>query len=270
MVSLFGWRTVARSARQARQRPGRRGGRVTTLGPVLVGGLLVALLSGCGAPGAGPAGTDPAAGGFTGSGGVAAGAGARGSQITGEQAAPVPVPSPAPGQPAPTPPAVPDVPRQSADLAGQPAPASPPVRVQVESLGIDMSIEAVGLDGTAMALPANPAVAAWYRYGSAPHSPAGATVIAAHVDSLVYDLGPFARLADAPGGTEIVLTTADGATQRYAITAIDTVEKQSVPWAGVFDRAGQPRLTLVTCGGEFDYEAKRYLSNVLVSAVPVP
>ncbi|MBX0299853.1 class F sortase [Cryobacterium sp. 1639] len=266
---------MARSARQARQRPGRRGGRVTTLGPVLVGGLLVALLSGCGAPGAGSAGTDPAAGGFTGSGGVAAGAGARGSQITGERVPPAPVPSPAPGQPAPgqpapTPPAVPDVPRQSADLAGQPAPASPPVRVQVESLGIDMSIEAVGLDGTAMALPANPAVAAWYRYGSAPHSPAGATVIAAHVDSLVYDLGPFARLADAPGGTEIVLTTADGATQRYAITAIDTVEKQSVPWAGVFDRAGQPRLTLVTCGGEFDYEAKRYLSNVLVSAVPVP
>jgi hypothetical protein len=268
-VSLFGWHTVARSARNARQRPGRRGGRVTTPGPVLLGGLLIGLLSGCGAPGAGPAGTDPATGAFSGSGGVAAGSGARGSQITGEQTAPTPVPSPASEQPAPAPPAVPEVPRQSADLAAQPAPASPPVRLQVDSLGIDMSIEAVGLDGSAMALPANPAVAAWYRYGSAPGSPAGATVVAAHVDSLVYDLGPFARLADAPGGTEIVLTTADGATTRYAISAIDILEKQAVPWPAVFDRSGDPRLTLVTCGGEFDYDAKRYLSNVLVSAVRV-
>ena len=129
----------------------------------------------------------------------------------------------------------------------------------------------VGLaDNAAMALPANPAVAAWYRYGAGPASPAGATVVAAHVDSLAYAIGPFARLADAPAGTEIVLETADGGAHRYAVASVDSVEKPSVPWASVFDRAGQPRLVLVTCGGEFDYDARRYLSNVIVTAVPVP
>lgn len=265
-MSLFGWRTVTRSARDAR-RPGRGGDRVA---PVLVGGLLVGLLSGCGAPAAGPAGTDPAGG----SPGARGSASATAPDDPGSSTAPgnpgsstAPTTTPAPTAP---PAAVPDVPRQSADLSGQPVPVSEPVRVQVASLGIDMPIEGVGLDGEAMALPANPAVAAWYRYGPAPDSPAGSTVVAAHVDSLVYNLGPFALLADAPAGTEIVLTTADGAPHRYSIAAIDTVEKQAVPWAGVFDRTGPPRLTLVTCGGEFDYQARRYLSNVIVSAVPAP
>jgi hypothetical protein len=296
-VSLFGWRTVARSARKAR-RPGRWGGRSAAIGPALVGGLLIGLLSGCAAPAAGPAGTDPAGSSL----------GTRGSA-----SAPTPEPtdgagageSAAPGSPAPQPgstdpldpaesdtsipsdgaepvggdshlpstsgvPELPEVPRGSADLAGQAAPVSAPVRVHIPSLGIDMPIEGVGLDGDAMALPANPAVAAWYRHGPAPRSPAGATVIAAHVDSLVYNLGPFARLAQAPAGTEIEVYTADGAAQRYAIASIETVPKQEVPWAGVFDRSGEPRLTLVTCGGEFDYDARRYLANVIVSAVMVP
>ena len=280
MVSLFGWPAMARAA----------------AGSLLVGALTVALLGGCAAPVAGTGGTDPAAGGFTVrgdsvAGGFSGGGGPATGGFTGlggpasaglpgglpetvrtRQGPPVParVPSPAPTPP-PSAPQVPEVPRRSADLAGLAGPVSAPVRVRVTPLGIDMPIEAVGLaDNAAMALPANPAVAAWYRYGAGPGSPAGATVVAAHVDSLVYDIGPFARLADAPAGTEIVLETADGGAHRYAVASVDSVEKPSVPWASVFDRGGQPRLILVTCGGEFDYDARRYLSNVIVTAVPVP
>jgi hypothetical protein len=287
-VSLFGWRTGARSARFAR-RPGWWGGSSAALYPAVVGGLLIGLLSGCVASAPGPAGTDPA-GGSVGAPGPASAPGPTAGGDAGQSAARAPGPATPPGPadagtsspagPAESPAAdprdpaspapLPEVPRRSADLAAQPAPVSAPVRVLVPSLGIDMPIEGVGLDGDAMALPANPAVAAWYRYGPAPQSPAGATVIAAHVDSLVYDLGPFARLAEAPGGTEIEVHTTDGSVQRYAIASIDTVLKQDVPWAGVFDRSGPPRLTLVTCGGEFDYQARRYLANVIVSAVSVP
>ena len=316
-MSLFGWRTVARSAREARPRPGRDGDRFAALGPVLggsptgarlvavrlvalrlpglrllAGGLLVGLLSGCGAPASGPAGTDPAAG--SGPGGTASvtepGDGAAATPgdgwstaVPGDRRGSVapgnrrdrPTPTADEGSatttaPAPAAAALPEVPRRSADLAGQPLPASAPVRVQVAALGIDMAIEGVGLDGDAMALPANPAVAAWYRYGSAPGSPAGSTVVAAHVDSLIYDLGPFAELAEAPAGTEIVLQTADGVAHRYEIASVAVVEKPAVPWSAVFDRSGPPRLTLVTCGGEFDYGARRYLSNVLVTAEPAP
>jgi sortase (surface protein transpeptidase) len=121
-----------------------------------------------------------------------------------------------------------------------------------------------------MGLPKNPAIAAWYKFGPAPASAAGATVIAAHVDSLEYDVGPFARLATAPAGTEIVLSLADGSERRYSVASVTLTLKPDVPWPAVFDRTGPARLTLVTCGGEFDYTARRYLSNVIVSATPVP
>jgi hypothetical protein len=241
---------------------------MATLGAVLAGGLVVGLLSGCGVTAPGTTGTDPA-GALSGPGGPAS-AVPGASAETGSSGAPGDADQAAAPTPGPAPVAVPDVPRQSADLTAQPAAASAPVRVQVDTLGIDMPIEGVGLDGDAMALPANPAVAAWYQYGPAPASPAGSTVIAAHVDSLAYSLGPFARLADAPAGTLVAISTADGGTHRYTIESRTIVEKQAVPWAVVFDRTGPPRLTLVTCGGEFDYQARRYLSNVIVTAVPAP
>jgi len=165
----------------------------------------------------------------------------------------------------------PEVPRRSAALADRPPVSAPaPVRLVAPDLGIDVPVEAVGLDDVGrMGLPANPSVAAWYRFGAAPASAAGSTVIAAHVDSLVYDIGPFAKLADAPAGTRFEVTTADGVVRAYALASTEIVPKESVDWSRAFARDGSPRLTLVTCGGEFDDDARRYLSNVLVTATPV-
>ncbi len=179
----------------------------------------------------------------------------------------LPAPRPAPAQ---TPEVT--VPTVSGALSANQAPAPlPPVRIRVEVLGIDMAVEAVGQTAdNVMELPKNPAVAAWYRFGPSPASPAGATVIAAHVDSLVYDIGPFARLATASAGTRVVLTLSDGSERAYSVTGVQSILKPDVPWDTIFDRSGASRLTLVTCGGEFDYEAKRYLSNVIVAADPLP
>ena len=181
----------------------------------------------------------------------------------------VPPTNAAPAAPPPT--AEVEVPTTNSALDQNQVPAAlPPQGIRVDSLGIDMAIESVGLaeDG-AMELPQDPSLAAWYRFGPSPASAAGATVIAAHVDSLVYDIGPFAQLATATVGTEIVVTTADGQERRYAVESVQTVTKQDVPWGSIFDRSGPNRLTLVTCGGEFDYDAKTYLSNVIVSATPM-
>lgn len=182
-------------------------------------------------------------------------------------------PTSATATPAPAPPPTAEnlVPTVSSALDQNQAPrALAPQRIRVDSLGIDMAIEPVGLaaDG-AMELPKDPSVAAWYRFGPSPASAGGATVVAAHVDSLVYDIGPFAELASAAAGTEIVVTTEDGQERRYAVESVQTVTKADVPWDSIFDRAGPSRLTLVTCGGEFDYDARSYLSNVIVSANPI-
>jgi LPXTG-site transpeptidase (sortase) family protein len=166
--------------------------------------------------------------------------------------------------------AVPDIPRQSTALEDQPVAPPPPSRLEVPALGIDMAVQPAGLDGQGrMGLFDDPAIAAWYRFGPAPASAAGSTVIAAHVDSLQYDVLPFARLRDAAPGTEVVVTDAAGTRHVYAVQSLQVIEKSDVDWDAAFDRSGAPRLTLVTCGGEFDYEQRRYLSNLVVTAARV-
>lgn len=195
----------------------------------------------------------------------------------------VPVPAPAASaeavtpEPASTPAAasptrqVPDVPRTSAALEdNRVAPAPAPVRVEVPDLGIDVSVQPVGLDDQGrMGLYDDPAIAAWYQWGPAPASASGSTVIAAHVDSLEYDLLPFARLKDAVAGTQVFVTDAAGTRHRYAVQVSQVIDKADVDWRAAFDRSGAPRLTLVTCGGEFDYENRRYLSNLVLTATPI-
>jgi sortase (surface protein transpeptidase) len=173
--------------------------------------------------------------------------------------------------PTPTPrPSVPPVARQSAALEDHRRVAPPaPTRLEIPDLGIDVVVQPVGLDDQGrMALFDDPAVAAWYQWGPAPASDAGSTVIAAHVDSLEYDLLPFARLQNATPGVAVYVTDASGTRHGYAVQGVEVLEKTGVDWAAAFDRAGPPRLTLVTCGGEFDRVNRRYLSNLVLSAVP--
>jgi hypothetical protein len=179
--------------------------------------------------------------------------------------------SPTPSAPPAAAPA-PAVPLSDASLgAASTASTVPPVRVEVPSLGIDVSVAAESVDAAgALALPENPDVASWYRWGPSPWSPEGATVIASHVDSLEYGLGQFARLPGATAGTRISVTAADGRVADFEVQHVDLAAKDGIDWGQVFDRAGPSRLVLITCGGEFDYDTGHYRSNVIVTAVPVP
>ena len=186
---------------------------------------------------------------------------------TSPPSAPSPSPSPAPETPEV---AVPAVPVVDASMRDSPPVAAAPSRLVATSLGVDVPVVSAGLDDAGnMALPPDPANAGWYEYGPAPASPAGATVIAAHVDSLTYGIGPFAAFADAVPGTEIVVTDTAGAVRTYVVSSVNTTDKLDVVWASVFDRTGPSRLVVVTCGGEFDYSTRHYLSNVIVVATPV-
>ena len=158
------------------------------------------------------------------------------------------------------------------DASVQPAsvPAVAPVRVRVPSVGIDIESFPVGVepDGL-MELPKNIFVAGWYRFGSDPTSDAGTTVISAHVDDFEQGLGPFAFLKQLTPGAEIIVTAADGKDYRYAVESVQNVNRQQLPVDQVFDRAGAPRLVLITCGGQFDDNVFEYSDNVVVVATPI-
>ena len=178
------------------------------------------------------------------------------------ESAPTPLPPPAAAV------VVPDIPTQRTELVPAVA-VVVPVRVQVPDAGIDVSIEPVGVLGSGeMQLPADTRVAGWYEYGPAPSSAAGTTILAAHVDSLAYGLGPFSKLKSIDAGAAAIVTTADGTTHPYTITAIDRVAKTDISLDAVFDRTGASQLVMITCGGQFDYDTRHYLDNVLVTALP--
>ncbi|MCC2314032.1 class F sortase [Cellulomonas xiejunii] len=167
-------------------------------------------------------------------------------------------------------PAVPDVPVADAGLGSLPAPAPAPVRLVIPDLRLDMPIDAVGVeeDGT-MEIPQDADRAGWYRYGPAPASPEGATVVAAHVDSWTTGIGPFSRLRDVPAGARVEVTTSDGVVHAYVVRDVTQVPKSDAPVEQWFDRTGAPRIVLVTCGGAFDREVGHYADNVAVTADPV-
>lgn len=188
--------------------------------------------------------------------------------------APAPVPSATPTpSPTTTPssgttdPAIPQVVATVPPIA--PAPA-PPARLAVDWAGIDVPVEAKGVDARGeMDLPADPKIAGWYRFSAAPSASSGTTVLGAHVDAVGYGIGPFSHLVDVPKGTRITLTDTDGSRKVFAVDSATMITKTAVPWKSIFDTSGARRLVLVTCGGEFDYRTHHYLSNLVITASPV-
>jgi hypothetical protein len=152
--------------------------------------------------------------------------------------------------------------RDATDRTGRPA------RVSIPAIGLAGDVGATGVtrDGQ-MRLPRDPGRLGWYRYGPAPGEGTGSVVLAGHVDSATYGVGPLARLVELrPGDTVSVLTGA-GRWRRYRVDSLERFDRQALPPA-VFSRSGPERLRLVTCTGAYLPEQGGYQENLVVTAVP--
>lgn len=166
--------------------------------------------------------------------------------------------------------------RPDARTARQPAttPATPdplraaamPRSLSIPRLGLRMPVVARGVDDTgAMDLPASAFTVAWYRFGSRPLDPAGATVLAGHVDTSAEGAGPLAGLAALRAG-DLVEVRAGRHLVTYRTTSVTRISKALIDLPAVFSRRGPPRLHLVTCGGPYLPDRGGYQDNVVVSA----
>ena len=117
-----------------------------------------------------------------------------------------------------------------------------------------------------MAIPHDVRTVGWYRFGVGPGAPSGSAVLAGHVDDRIQGDGAFHRLAHLVVGDAVQVTLADGTVLTYRVTAVAHVAKAALPAGQVFARDGPPRLTLVTCGGDFDRAVGGYVDNVIVTA----
>lgn len=156
--------------------------------------------------------------------------------------------------------------------AGGSAPSSTgvePNRLRIPALGVDAPVVAVGLepDGS-MEIPGATEVG-WYEPTQVrPGDPAGSAVLAAHVD-YQGQRGVFFDLRSLSEGEEITVVGPDGAERRFRVTSRFQVAKDDLPVEELFRTAGDPALTLITCGGIFDRSDRHYEDNIVVRATPI-
>lgn len=156
-----------------------------------------------------------------------------------------------------------------AALPRRTAPRMPGVaRVMAPTGGIDSEVRPVGVapDGQ-MALPDDPAVLGWYRHGPAPGEGLGSVVVAGHLDSSRFGLGPLVGLREVEVGDPVGVVRADGTRDDYTVVDVRRYDRQALP-AELFARTGPERLRLVTCGGEYLPAEGGYQQNLVVTAVP--
>ncbi len=60
-----------------------------------------------------------------------------------------------------------------------------------------------------------------------------------------------------------------GTMTRYEVRDVRSISKERLDLQRLFTRDGTPMLHVVTCGGRFDPELRRYDRNVVVTATPV-
>ncbi|HSL75292.1 MAG TPA: class F sortase [Ilumatobacteraceae bacterium] len=148
------------------------------------------------------------------------------------------------------------------------APRARPVGLQIDTIDVArFPIRAIGLepDGQ-MEIPDETEIG-WYRYGATAGQP-GATVLAAHVNWNRVP-GPFARLGRVEPGDQIEVALDDGTLRRYEVVERAVYGKLELPRERLWRNTGPEELVLITCGGDYNPEIRRYRENIVVYAVPI-
>jgi hypothetical protein len=145
-----------------------------------------------------------------------------------------------------------------------------PRRVDIPAIGVLTRVVPVGLevDG-AIEIPDDVRLAGWYDLGVPPGADRGSAVLVAHRDGREQGRGVFYDLGLLEVDDRVVVRTDEGRDLVFAVVSRESIRKKRLPYEELFAVDGPPRLTLISCGGEYDSDAGGYQDNVVVTAVPI-
>jgi LPXTG-site transpeptidase (sortase) family protein len=146
-------------------------------------------------------------------------------------------------------PAVPYDPRPTiTEPEATPEPVAAPLRIVIESLGVDAPVIEMGLDdGGIPQVPLNGQDVAWYNFSSRPGAGSNA-VFAGHIN-WARAPGAFADLDDLQPGDAVRLISEDGYEYTYEVFANFAVDPLDDDSLKVMDPTPTDMVTLITCGG---------------------
>ena len=134
----------------------------------------------------------------------------------------------------------------------------------------DTKIFPVGLDkNKAIEIPEDIRYVGWYELGVPPGVDRGSAVLVAHRDGREQGRGVFYFLGNLDVGDKVVVKTSAGEELPYKVVSRESILKKRLPYEELFAVDGDPRLTLISCGGYYDPDNGGYQDNVVVTAVPM-
>ncbi len=163
-----------------------------------------------------------------------------------------------------------------ADLLGEQYSAVPddveprprPVAMNIDAFDVSrFPIRAVGLEPDGQFEVPDETEIGWYQYGATAGRP-GSTVLAAHV-SWNRTAGPFAQLGSLAPGNRISVALDNGTTREYEVFERAVYGKLELPRERIWSNTGPETLVLITCGGDFNPELRRYRENIVIYAAPI-
>lgn len=143
-----------------------------------------------------------------------------------------------------------------------------PVAITIPQAEVDAEVERTKIVDGQMLDPSGPWIVAWYE-GTGLAGSADNSVMSGHVD--YWDVGPavFRYVVNLPQGAEITVHGGEGGAFTYAVEYVERVEVASLTQEKlqqIVGPTGYGALTLITCGGEFDYDRGEYYSRDIIRA----
>lgn len=143
-----------------------------------------------------------------------------------------------------------------------------PLALVVEKAQIDAEVETQQIVDGVMLNPSGPWIVSWYEQTSM-LGEIGNVVMAGHVD--YWNVGPsvFFNLRDLVEGDQVEVIGENQTSYLYSVEWNETFELEELTSGRITELVGpteDPVLTLITCGGEFDYASGEYLSRTVVRA----
>lgn len=145
--------------------------------------------------------------------------------------------------------------------------AEAPAAIVIPDAGVDAEIEVNKIIDGQMLDPTGPWIVSWYEGTGLIGEPQRNLLMSGHVD--YWGVGPaiFRNVASLGQGAEVIVYGARGAVATYGVEYVERVQTATLTQEKLAEITGPTpyeAVTLITCGGEFDYDRGEYLERDVI------
>lgn len=145
-----------------------------------------------------------------------------------------------------------------------------PVAIKIAKASVDSQVENQEIVNGVMQNPSGPYIVSWYKE-TGKLGEDDNIVMAGHLD--YWDVGQavFFNLGKLKKGDLVEVTGADKTVHTYKVEWVRNYKTADLDQKGVqkiVGKTAKEELTLITCGGPFDYQKGEYLERMVVRAQP--